>query len=76
MHTHACTHTHTHTQAPAHTSILTVQNLMYTQLNTGSKQRLETDEDTSMKRKTWQVYSLGKRNVLRFDLNKPRKGFW
>ena len=28
MHTH--THTHTHTQAPAHTSILTIQRLIYT----------------------------------------------
>ena len=27
----------THTEAPAHTSILTVQNLIYTQLKTGSR---------------------------------------
>ena len=41
-----CTHayTPTHTQTPAHTSILTTQNLIYTQM--GSKQRLETDEDS------------------------------
>ena len=42
------THTHTHTEAPAHTSLVTTQNLIYTQLNPGSKQRFETDEDYSM----------------------------
>ena len=26
-------------------------------------------------RKTWQVYNVGKRNVLRFDLNESREGF-
>ena len=30
---------------------------MYTQLNTGSKQRLETEEDSSTEWKAWQVYS-------------------
>ena len=42
-------------------------NLIYTQLKMGSKQRLETDEDTSMEWKAWQVYSFGKRNVLRSE---------
>ena len=50
------THTHIHTRAPAHTSILTIQNLIYAQLKTGSKQRLETHEDSSTEWKTWQVY--------------------
>ena len=35
-------HTHIHTQAPVLMSVLTVQNLVYTQLKMGSKQRLET----------------------------------
>ena len=65
----AHTHTHIHTQAPAHTSILTIQNFMYTQLKTGSRQRLETDEDSSTERKIWLYIVLGKINVLRFDLN-------
>ena len=30
---------------------------MYTQLNTGSKQRLETEEDSSTEWKAWQVSS-------------------
>ena len=46
MHTH--THTNTHTLAPTHMSILTIQNLIYTQLKTGSKQSLETDEDSNV----------------------------
>ena len=29
-----------------------------------------------MKQKTWQVYSFGKRNVLRFDQKESRDGFW
>ena len=32
------THTHTPTQAPAHTSIWTIQSLIYTQLEMDSKQ--------------------------------------
>ena len=36
---HARTHTHTHTQ--------TIQNLIYTQLKTGSKQTLEMDEEVA-----------------------------
>ena len=51
--THTHTHTHTHTLAPTHMSILTIQNLIYTQLKTGSKQSLETDEDSSVERKAW-----------------------
>ena len=35
-HRHTHTHTHTHTQVPTHTSILTVHNLIYTQLKMGS----------------------------------------
>ena len=77
MHTHTRAHTHararTHTEAPAHTSILIIQNLTYTQLKTGSKQRLETNEDSSPERKTWQVYSLGKRNCVRLHLNESRE---
>ena len=33
--------------------MLTKQNVMYTQLKTGSNQRLETDEDISMEQKAW-----------------------
>ena len=65
-----------HTQVPAHASILTIQNLIYTQLKTVSKQRLvETNEDNSTEQKTWRVYSFEKRNVLRFDLKGSREGF-
>ena len=49
----AYTHAKTHKQAPAHTSILTIQSLVYTQPKTGSKQRLETDEDSNTEQKTW-----------------------
>ena len=48
----AYTHTKTHKQAPAHTSILTIPSLVNTQLKTGRKQRLETDEDSSTEQKT------------------------
>ena len=65
----------THTQAPTYTSMLITQNLISTQLKSGSKQQLEMDEDSSMEQKTWLVYSLGKRNVLRFDLKESREGF-
>ena len=73
--THARAHTHTHTQAPAHTSTLTIQSLIYTQFKTGSKHKLETDEDSSTKRKTQPVCSFGKRNVFRLHLNEPRVDF-
>ena len=33
------------------------------------------DEDISKEQKTWQVYSFGKRNVFRLDLNESREGF-
>ena len=65
------THTHTH----LYRSILTMKNLIYTQFKMGSKQSLEMDEDSSTEQKTWQVYSFGKRNVLRFVLNESREGF-
>ena len=42
---HIHTHTHTHIEAPAHTSILTIQNLIYTQ---NGQQRPEADEDGCM----------------------------
>ena len=51
VYAHTHTHTHTHTaQAPAHTSLLTMQSLIYAQVKTGSKQRLEADEDSSTER--------------------------
>ena len=68
-------HVYTHTKAPTYTSMLTTQNLISTQLKSGSKQQLEMDEDSSMEQKTWLVYSFGKRNVLRFDLKESREGF-
>ena len=33
------------------------------------------DEDEGTEQKTWQVYSLGKRNVFRLYLNESRRGF-
>ena len=33
------------------------------------------DKDISTEQKTWQVYSFGKRNVFRLDLNESREGF-
>ena len=56
-------HTHTHTRE--HTD--------YTKLALHDLKRAansETDEDSSTKWKTWQVYSLGKINVFRLHLNK------
>jgi len=48
-----------HTQVPAHISIQTIQNLIYTQLEMGS--RLETTEgmheDSRMEWKTWELIS-------------------
>ena len=50
-HPHTCMYAHlhacTHTKAPAHMSLLTLESSIYTQLKTGSKQRLEVDEDSS-----------------------------
>ena len=77
-HTHTHTHAHAHTEAPAHTSmILTRQNLCTTQKWAANSFEMdeETDEDRSMKWKTWQGYSFGKRAVLRFDLKESREGF-
>ena len=33
------------------------------------------DEESCTKPKAWQVYSVGKRNVFRLDLNESREGF-
>ena len=48
----AYAHKHIYTEVPAHTSIQTIQNLIYTQFKTGSKQRLETDENSSTERQS------------------------
>ena len=40
-------HAHKHTHAAAHANMLTTQKLIYTQLETGSKQRIKTDEGSS-----------------------------
>ena len=58
MHTH--THTHTYIHTHAHTSVVTIQNLIYAQLKTGSKQKFETDENSSTEGKAWRVYRFGK----------------
>ena len=60
-----------HTQEPpppphTHTSILTIQRLIYTAL------RLEMDEDSNMGQKTWQAYGFGKRNVFRLHPTESR----
>ena len=57
----------THAQAHQHTG--------YTKLQMGSKQRLETDEDSSTEWKAWRVYSFGKITVFRLHLNESREGF-
>ena len=65
--THARTHARTHTQ---HTrAFYSDDEAKFTQLKTGSKQRLEMDEDSRTEQKTWQVYSFWKRNVFRLHLN-------
>ena len=46
--------------AHMHMDILTIQKLIYTQLKTDSRQRLETDEDSSTEWNTRQVCSVGK----------------
>ena len=66
IHACACASMRTHTQALAHTSILTIQSIIY---------RLEMDEDGSTEQKAWQVYSFGKRNVFRLHFNESRGGF-
>ncbi len=50
--------THTHTYAPAHTSMFTIHNLIYTQ--TGKKEQPEAEEDSNTEQKAWQVYCFGK----------------
>ena len=56
------THTHIHTEAPAHMRILTIQNLIYTQLN--GQQRREAEEDITVEWKTWQVYCFGEKTEI------------
>ena len=51
-HMHTCTHAHTHTHTHTHTQAPTHKHTDYKKLNlhnlkTGSKQKLETDEDSS-----------------------------
>ena len=58
---HAHTHTHTHAGAPEHTSILTIQNLIYTVEKMSSRERSEMVEDSSKEQKIWQASSFGKR---------------
>ena len=71
MHMHARMHTHTHTHTYEHSD--------YTKLNLHS---LRQAADLGWmktaawnRKKTWQVYSFGKRNVLRLHLNESREGF-
>ena len=47
-------HATTYTQAPAHTCIWTIHNLIYSQL------KQITEEDNNAEQKTWQVYFLEK----------------
>ena len=61
--THARKQARTHARTHARTGILAIHNLIYTQLKADSKQRLETDEDSSTEQKTREVYSFGQRNV-------------
>ena len=69
---YTCTHTHTQTEAPAHTSILTIQSYIYKKYRQ-LKNRQQTprrhgmDEDIRMEQKTLPVYNFGKRNVFRLD---------
>ena len=41
----------------------------------GSKQKLEVDEDSSMKQKMWQVYSFRKRNAFRLTFKQIQREF-
>jgi len=41
----------------------------FTRIKTGSKLRLEMDEDSSTEQKIWPIYSFGKINVFRLHLN-------
>ena len=70
-HTHTHTHTHTRPRARArtHTHTRTHEHSDYSKLNlhqlkTGSKHRLQTDEDSSMEQKTWQYRVWGKELFL------------
>ena len=74
--THAHTHTHTHKgNSTEKHSDTDNTNIRSPPKKMGMKWRREMDKDSSMEQKTWQVYSLGKRNVFRLDLNESRKGF-
>ena len=71
----ARTHTHTHTHT--HSGTCTHKHTDSTKLNlhkTGSKQRLEMNEDSSMEQKTWHVCIWGK-ELLRLHLNESREGW-
>ena len=57
---HIPAHIHSNACARTYVSILTKQNLIYTQLKSGNKQRLKAEEDSSTEWKTWQVYSFWK----------------
>ena len=54
-----------HTQTPAHTSIPTIQNLIYTPLKQTTKTETKAEEDSSAEQKTRQVYCFGNRTVWR-----------
>ena len=81
-HTYTYTHTHTHTHTNTHTHIhrgtCTHEHSDYAMLNLHSLKQaaMETNEDSSTEQKTWQVSSLGKRDVFRLHLNESREGFF
>ena len=66
---------HTHTHTPAHTSKLTIQNLIYAQLKPTTNTNFERRKIATRNEKTWLVYYFGKINVLRFDWKESREGF-
>ena len=75
-HTHKHTHTHTHTMALAHTSILIIQNLIYTpQLEQTINRDLRRRKTAAWNGKHGRSVVSKKRNVLRFDLKESREGF-
>ena len=70
-------HIHAHTHLHTYTSMLTIPNLIYTQLKKWAESRGLRQMTTAVpNEKIWQVYSFGKRNVLSFDLKESREGFW
>ena len=58
------------TNAPAHTSILTIQSLSYTQLTNKNLRQTKTAAQNGK-----HDYNFGKRTVLKFDLNEFSEGF-